>query len=224
MMPSEWKLEQIVVSKGIAFEMVTFADFDAQVCAELNKSGDDKELESWPLYGQIWPAALSLSRALIAEKEAGRLPSAGLKVAEVGCGLALPSMVMAKLGYRVTAFDAHPNAQKLVHYNLKTNKISDENLVFRCGDVLDADFQFDDDTHLILASDILYEPWSYQAFADKFLSWTHHPPFPRIILSDPGRVHLDEFIGTINSMNLNLCRLDFDSSDKNVVLSIEAIR
>jgi predicted nicotinamide N-methyase len=74
----------------------------------------------WPLFGLLWPSGAHLAARL-----AARLlqPSAapGQRILEVGCGLALASLVGHRLGARVTASDCHPLTQAFLTENLRLN-------------------------------------------------------------------------------------------------------
>jgi predicted nicotinamide N-methyase len=61
---------------------------------------DSKAAEP-PYWMHLWPGAMALARWLEAVGDLGR----GARVLELGCGLALPSLVAARRGYRVVASD-----------------------------------------------------------------------------------------------------------------------
>jgi len=59
---------------------------------------------SWPLFGVVWPAGLALA------EEMSRFPVTGKHILELGCGLGLASLVLARRGADITACDHHPLA------------------------------------------------------------------------------------------------------------------
>jgi len=71
---------------------------------------------AWPLFGLLWPSALHL-----AERLAQRPVQAGERILEVGCGLALASLVGHRRGADVTASDCHPLAAGFMLENLRIN-------------------------------------------------------------------------------------------------------
>ena len=71
---------------------------------------------AWPLFGLLWPSALHL-----AERLARRPVQAGERILEVGCGLALASLVGHRRGADVTASDCHPLAAGFMLENLRIN-------------------------------------------------------------------------------------------------------
>ena len=71
---------------------------------------------AWPLFGLLWPSGLHL-----AERLAQRPVQAGERILEVGCGLALASLVGHRRGADVTASDCHPMAAGFMLENLRIN-------------------------------------------------------------------------------------------------------
>ena len=70
----------------------------------------------WPLFGLLWPSA-----ALLAARLARRRVQAGDRILEVGCGLALASLVAHRRGADVTASDLHPLTAEFLAHNLVLN-------------------------------------------------------------------------------------------------------
>ena len=71
---------------------------------------------TWPLFGLLWP-----SGARLAERMARRPVRAGERVLEVGCGLALSSLVGHRRGADMTASDCHPLAGAFLAENVRLN-------------------------------------------------------------------------------------------------------
>ncbi len=71
---------------------------------------------AWPLFGLLWPSGLHL-----AERLAQRPVQDGERILEVGCGLALASLVGHRRGADVTASDCHPMAAGFMLENLRLN-------------------------------------------------------------------------------------------------------
>ena len=71
---------------------------------------------AWPLFGLLWPSGAHLAARL-----ALRPVLAGERILEVGCGLALASLVGHRRGADVTASDCHPLAQAFLAENLRLN-------------------------------------------------------------------------------------------------------
>jgi len=73
---------------------------------------------SWPLFGLLWP-----SGAHLAARVATRTVSATERILEIGCGLALASLVGHRRGADVTASDRHPLAERFLEANLRANQL-----------------------------------------------------------------------------------------------------
>lgn len=85
---------------------------------ELEKTGNASLLEELcPYFGTVWPSARALAQTLYEKRDL----FSGKRVLEVGCGLAIPSIVAAKLGADVVATDFHPEVPRFLESNLKLN-------------------------------------------------------------------------------------------------------
>ncbi|MEZ4754541.1 MAG: histidine kinase [Bdellovibrionota bacterium] len=144
----------------------------------------------WPIFGQIWPMSKILTRIMLTEPLEERC------ILEVGCGLALPSIVIQQMGGNITASDYHPLAQSFLLENTILNSLAE--IPFAAGNwniSLPSPKKFD----LIIGSDLLYETSSVEllsSFIDLNLSQQG-----KVIIIDPGRgshrtfVRKMEFIG-----------------------------
>jgi predicted nicotinamide N-methyase len=110
---------------------------------ELIDEGAFADDEFLPYWAELWPASLALAE---------NLPEvAGLRVVELGCGLAVPSLVAAARGAQVTATDWADDAIALVRENAERNRLTLTAEVRDWRDPWDARFD------LALAADVLYE-------------------------------------------------------------------
>lgn len=73
---------------------------------------------TWPLFGLPWP-----SGAHLAARIARRPLDVGERILEIGCGLALASLVGHRRGADMTASDCHPLAQGFLDENLRLNAL-----------------------------------------------------------------------------------------------------
>ena len=74
---------------------------------------------TWPLFGVLWPSGVQL-----AERLAARPVYTGERILEIGCGLALASLVGHRRGADVTASDCHPLAAYFLAENLRLNGLA----------------------------------------------------------------------------------------------------
>ena len=102
-----------------------------------------------PMFGVPWGSTRVLARR-VAELE--RL--AELRVLEIGCGLALPSLVAAAAGAEVLATDHHPAAPVFLAENLRRNQIS--GVAFAALDWREPEGLIAGKYDLVIAADVLF--------------------------------------------------------------------
>ena len=174
---------------------------------------------TWPLFGLLWP-----SGARLAERMARRPVRAGERILEVGCGLALSSLVGHRRGADMTASDCHPLAGAFLAENVRLNGLLP--LKYRHGQwghrPLDSDFDHvapvvafaqavdvavSGRFELIIGSDILYERDEAGALAD-FIAH-HAAPSAEVWVVDPNRGNRAHF-------HRNMAALGFVLSEQNL--------
>ncbi|MCM2321866.1 MAG: protein N-lysine methyltransferase family protein [Oligoflexia bacterium] len=155
----------------------------------LQKSGQESLLETWcPYFGVIWPSARALCGHL-AEK--GPAVFTDRSVLEVGCGLALPSLLLSKLGACVTATDFHPEVPRFLERNIALNGLSGPHYValdWATGAEALREARYD----WIVGSDLLYERQQPEFLARVIED--HLAPGGRAVLADPARPYLQPFV------------------------------
>jgi predicted nicotinamide N-methyase len=151
----------------------------------------------WSLFGQIWPMSNVLARVMLTEPLEERL------ILEVGCGLALPSMVISQLGGNITASDYHPLAGTFLVGNTERNSL--EAIPFEAGNWNISEFEpskFD----LIIGSDLLYTRQSYEVLASYMDR--HLTRQGEVILVDPGRGLHRKFVSAMTHRGFTSARSD----------------
>lgn len=73
---------------------------------------------AWPLFGLLWP-----SGRFLAARIALRPVCPNERILEIGCGLALASLVGHRRGADVTASDCHPLAERFLQENVRLNQM-----------------------------------------------------------------------------------------------------
>jgi len=160
---------------------------------------------SGPLFGMLWP-----SSALLAARLALRPVDPGERILEIGCGLAVPSLVAHRRGANVTASDNHPLAESFLQANALLNGLPP--MVYRHADwrasaapvAGSVEGRFD----LIVGSDLLYERDALgdtAAFIDR-----HAGPAAEVWIVDPDRGNRPAFNRALAALGfaLNEERLD----------------
>lgn len=162
-----------------------------EIFAELEKTGRASLLdELCPYFGTLWPSARALAEA-IAEQPA---PYRHCHVLELGCGLALPSLVAARLGAYAYVSDFHPDVPEFLRRNLELNELTG----VEYGPIAWKDDCDSSATpparrfERIIASDVLYEkehPPKLAATVAHYLA-----PGGVALIADPGRPYLQAFV------------------------------
>jgi predicted nicotinamide N-methyase len=112
------------------------------------------------------------------------------RILELGCGLSLPGLVLAKRGQRVTVSDYHPDVPEFLRRNLKLNHLTSDLVEFVQMDWRTTQPRHDEFV-TILASDVLYDrqqATELLGFLERF-----RKGFQRLIVADPGRPFLQTF-------------------------------
>ena len=153
---------------------------------------------SWPLFGLVWPSALVLAAHMQQQ------PLGQRQVLEVGCGLALASLVVHRRHGLVTASDRHPLTEAFLLENLRLNALPP--LRYRHGDWAAANprlGRFD----LIVGSDVLYDrgqPDQLCGFIER-----HAQARAEVVIADPDR-------GNRAAFNRGMAGLGFERSERAV--------
>ena len=137
--------------------------------------------EFLPYWAELWPSGLALAERV------ATLPLQGTRVAELGCGLGLPSLAAAAVGADVLATDWAPDAIALLRENAARNdiRLRAEIVPWDEPEPLLAGGPWD----LLLAADVLYE----RRNADRLLELL--PRLGREVwLADPSRPHTQRFL------------------------------
>jgi len=169
---------------------VNFIDYqirslkDKQQFSDYEHSAEDLGISSatWSLFGVVWPASEVLAAAVCLYELEGK------RVLEIGCGLALSSIVLHQMGVDITASDYHPLANEFLDVNIMNNNMKP--IKFQTGNwevenpLLG---QFD----VIIGSDILYEP-AHAESVSRFID-LHSSDAVEVIVVDPNRGNRSSF-------------------------------
>ncbi|MBM4254131.1 MAG: hypothetical protein FJ146_19370 [Deltaproteobacteria bacterium] len=175
-----------------------------KLVAARDKSGSaTSTAEFKPHFGVIWPSAVGLATHLAALFATNGVARATV---ELGCGLALPSLVAAAAGVpRVIATDRHPMVAEFLATNAAQNQLAGityQNLDWR--DITAHEAQvLGGQVELLIGSDLLYESWQPGYLATTVASLL--APGGAAILADPGRRYMDDFLSLCEAHGL-ICR------------------
>lgn len=176
----------------VRYRTIEFGDTDVHVrtLRDRQQYSDDQGLAAkigissanWPLFGLIWDSGEVLAHFMFDYRVVG------MRILEVGCGIALASLVLNNRLMDITATDYHPEAENFLQKNVALNggrkipfvRTGWGNKNSRLG-------EFD----LIIGSDLLYESGHVEllsGFIDQHAKQTCD-----VILVDPGRGHHARF-------------------------------
>ncbi len=162
--------------------------------------------EMCPYFGTLWPAGKILANKIADDIESGEFGAfhpKGSRMLEIGCGLALPSLLLEKAGWSVKATDLHPDVPAFLPFNKKLNALSGPeylHLDWRVDDVSQAQVW-----DLIIASDVLYDksqPANLLRFLMKAMS-----PKGRALVADPGRTYVEGFFADAKKVGFQVSKV-----------------
>jgi predicted nicotinamide N-methyase len=178
-----------------------------QICEALTpeEQKDPFAEDLCPYFGILWPAAEGLAIYLNEHPEVVK----GKTVLELGCGLGLPSIVASHLGGKVLATDFHPDVEEYFRRNCRHSVVQCDYQRLNWREERTDLGLYD----LVMGSDVLYEskhPSEVARGLIKFLA-----PGGTIILSDPGRSYLQQFVTAMNTEGFKdeLIPLSIDGKD-----------
>ncbi len=150
---------------------------------------DDGPVE-WAPLAPYWSVLWRSGVALAQELDGSAL--SGVRVVELGCGLAVPSIAAARAGAEALATDEAPEALELVERNARANRVRVATASVDWADPGELLEQGPFD--LVLAADVLYER------ANVALLLALLPRLaPEALLADPGRPAAGAFLDQAHS-------------------------
>ena len=149
--------------------------------------GSDVPESLWPLSGILWPSGILLAEIVASETYDG------MRILEVGCGIALASLVLKSRGYDVIASDYNSFAGELLRENASLNNISAPQFLKLSWQ----DPYVDEPYDVIIGSDVLYEPGCANEVCE-FLKRALKPSGTALFV-DPGRAHVRKFETTLQA-------------------------
>lgn len=175
---------------------------DLQICSLLDREqfadplGEAAALgissAAWPLFGLVWPSGLQLAATMAARP---LVPQQ--RILEVGCGLALASLVCHRRGADITASDCHPLAHSFLLRNTTLNDLPPLRYrhgrwgVARTADAPPDQTPVHGRYGLIIGSDVLYER-DEDGHLARFID-RHALPSAEVLIIDPNRGNRSAF-------------------------------
>ena len=197
--PYETAREPLELSGGVSIELEVLKNLNEtidRVFEILERDGQPQLLETLcPYFGVVWPSARALSEVLAR----GEFLQPGLRTLEIGCGLAIPSLLAASRGIEIHATDFHPEVPRFLARNCDINRIPPDRLHYHELDwqqdapALQAFKESQGPFDRIIGSDILYES-KHAELVPVLLDRLLHPTHGRALIADPARPYLQKFV------------------------------
>lgn len=185
---------------AVGINLLTLKNFEEavdQVVDELQKRGaKDLDTTVCPYFGQIWASAIALSEWV--EANGGNIK--GQSTLEIGCGLALPSLVAAKIGAIAHCFDLHDDVGHFMTANLEENNLSGK--VFYQTEDWQKISNSPKKYASIFGSDILYEKHHAPSLAKYLKSALERNG--TAVFTDPCRWHHLEFVEELKNCGFSV--------------------
>ena len=174
-------MEDELVIRSVELSSGELRVLQPEESAELPDDGPVEWAPLAPYWSVLWRSGVELARELEA------MELGGLRVVELGCGLAVPSIAAARAGAEVLATDSDPEALELVAENARANDVRIETAMvdWTQPEELVGRGPFD----LVLAADVLYERPSVAPLLSLLPQLA-----PEAWLADPGRPAADAFL------------------------------
>ena len=176
------KVESVEVDGGETLEIRSLLDSTQFSDDDGIAEGLGISSAQWPLFGLVWPSEQKLANLM----QKWVLPIG--PILEIGCGLALASLVIHRRLGDITASDCHPLTEAFLKHNLNLNNLPSMKYSvghwFRDNPGLG---QFS----LIIGSDVLYDRM-YPANLAQFIQ-LHALPNAQVLIVDPNRGNSSEF-------------------------------
>ena len=179
---------------GKVFVLEVIRDLDEAIDLICEALTPDEQIDPFaedlcPYFGVLWPAAEALAGYLAQNPDTVN----GKTVLELGCGSGLPSLVASYLGGEVLATDYHPDVEEYFSRNCRHSSIdcNYQRLNWREDQMSIGTFD------VVIGSDVLYESRHPHEVARGLLKFVK--PGGTILLSDPGRSYLQQFVNAMNN-------------------------
>jgi|TARA_B110000879_G_C11099013_1_gene482344 predicted nicotinamide N-methyase len=190
----------------LSYQTVEFGKIDIHLCTLRNRQEFHDPLgvaeslgissAQWPIFGVVWPSSKVLAH-YISDYDTG-----SKRILEIGCGMALASLLLNKQHADITATDYHPESGIFLARNALLNE--DEPISYKQVDWADTEDDlglFD----LIIGSDLLYEE-QHIALLANFIE-DHSNQTCEVVIVDPGR-------GRKNKLSARMIEFGYSSSEE----------
>lgn len=196
----------------LCYQTVEFGKIDIHICTLRDRQefydpeGVAEKLgissAAWPIFGVLWLSGRILANFM------SDYPTQSKRILEVGCGMALSSLLLNKQSADITATDYHPEAEAFLQRNTLLN--NSKTIPFKRVDWADPSDTlglFD----VIIGSDLLYEDGHIELLAG-FIE-RHAKPACEVIITDPGRGRKNKLSTRMIAFGFTSCHQKLNPAD-----------
>ena len=172
------------LASGCDLQMTEVGDVNVLLNSMIEREGRFQGVERFPYWAELWPMALAMAQWFCRAEE----PIPRGWTYELGCGLGLVGIALAKLGWRVEATDFVEDALIFAAHNAQRNGVQHNHRVA----YLDWRNPVGEPRECLVGSDIVYEKKNH-----RYLERILHKlllPGGRFYLGDPQRKDADDFV------------------------------
>ena len=175
------------LATGCELQLTAVGDVDALVDRMIEREGRLQRVERFPYWAELWPTAWAMAQWFCRAEE----PIPKGWTGELGCGLGLVGIALAKLGWRVEATDFVEDALIFAAHNARRNRVGPTHRVA----YLDWRNPVGTPRECLVGSDIIYEKKNHRS-----LERVLHAlllPGGRFYLGDPQRKDAAAFVARL---------------------------
>ena len=182
---------EVELGEGLALRITEVVDAYAlldRMIAQEERQGPRPE--RFPYCAELWPASVGLARWFCEQKP--EAPPGGVR--ELGCGVGLVGVALARLGWRVEATDFVEAALVFASHNARANRAGERH----GAAYLDWRHPAGEPAACVVASDVVYERQNHP----HLFKVLHHLLLPggRFFLADPQRPAARHFVAVLEQL------------------------
>lgn len=180
----ETKEVQLTLGERVELVMVEVGDAYSLLDRMIEQEGRLHRVERFPYWAELWPASIALGRWMVQAK----LPVPTGWVRELGCGLGLVGIGLAKLGWKIEATDFVEDALIFSAHNARLNRVETRHRVA----YLDWSKPVGSPLDCLIGSDVVYEKKNHPYLGRVLRKLLR--PGGTFYMSDPQRSSARDFV------------------------------
>ena len=175
------------LAAGCDLQMTEVGDVNVLLDSMIEREGRLQGVDRFPYWAELWPTALAMAQWFCHAEE----PIPRGWACELGCGLGLVGIALAKLGWRVEATDFVEDALIFAAHNAQLNRAQHNHRVA----YLDWRNPVGEPHECLVGSDIIYEKKNHR-YLERILRKLLLPG-GRFYLGDPQRKDAGDFVSQL---------------------------